>query len=118
MCRARHLIENTFGIFVNRWQIFHRTIFLDADNVVEVVKACIVLHNYLQCPSDYAAPEEDTTNLQPMPDNEDLGLQDVRFLRGNRASNEAARVRNTFCDYFMSDVGRVNWQYRMCHVEE
>lgn len=36
-------------------------------------------------------------------------IQPIR-LRGKRASRQAFLVRDSFCDYFMSDFGKVPWQ--------
>lgn len=48
LSRARRLIENTFGIMVARFRIFHTTIFKKPENVDGIVKACVCLHNYIK----------------------------------------------------------------------
>ena len=55
---GRRIIKNTYGILAARWQIFHRPIIANPDNVVLYTKAAIGLHNFLQsteslvyCPS-------------------------------------------------------------------
>lgn len=39
------------------------------------------------------------------------GLQDIRRFGGNRPTTEAARVRDTYKQYFNAPAGQVPWQY-------
>jgi len=38
LCRARRIIENSFGILASRFQIFRRELRVDPERVVEIVK--------------------------------------------------------------------------------
>lgn len=46
--RSRIVIENTFGILVARWRIFHRSIAARPKTIDKLVKATIVLHNFIK----------------------------------------------------------------------
>ena len=52
LSRARRIVENAFGIFVQRFWVFNRRLQLHPDNVDCVVKACCILHNYLSVKKD------------------------------------------------------------------
>ncbi|XP_069611000.1 uncharacterized protein [Ranitomeya imitator] len=47
LTRARRTVECTFGILVSKWCILGTAINLKMETVDEVVKACVVLHNYI-----------------------------------------------------------------------
>ena len=42
------MIENAFGVYVARWNIFLTPIRTSVENVEEYVLACLGLHNYLK----------------------------------------------------------------------
>ena len=47
LSRARHVIENTFGILTTKFRIFRRPIIAHPEKVTQITKAACVLHNYL-----------------------------------------------------------------------
>ncbi|CAH2085196.1 unnamed protein product [Euphydryas editha] len=117
LSRARRIIENVFGILVNRFKVLESKIIVDIENNKPIVLACCALHNYLRrvTPSTYSPPEsygvedistgEITTGLQTR---DDMSLQHNR--RGN-INQTASHIRNLFVDYF-NNAGQVPWQER------
>lgn len=47
LSRAHRTIKNVFGILCARWQILNKDLKFALNNVEEVVKALICLHNYI-----------------------------------------------------------------------
>ena len=129
LSRARRIVENAFGILAARWQIFKRAIYYQPIMVDNIVKACVVLHNFL-CTS-----REHTYKPATFIDRE---LEDGQIVNGewrNEASvaemltplprsslprqvpnKEAKRLRDAFKTYFNSNVGKVSWQDKAAFV--
>ena len=47
LSRARRIVENASGILCARLRVLLRTMELDVSNAMQVVRACLVLHNFL-----------------------------------------------------------------------
>jgi len=47
-CRARQIVENSFGILANRFRIFRKPIPLAPETVVKLGKAACFLHNWIR----------------------------------------------------------------------
>ena len=86
---------------------------LNPENVDNVVRACVVLHNYLtkktQCvsgldPGNLDAADGHEIDVVALP-----GLQNLRNVGFTRASKDAIRYRQMFSQYF-SNSGSVMWQ--------
>lgn len=104
LSRARRYVECTFGILTNKWRIFHRPLNLNPDFSVSVVKACIILHNFVRERDSYNY--EDTLEV--------VGIEDFDvFQERNQTkagSKRANAIRNVLAEYFSSDTGSVPWQ--------
>ena len=46
LSRARCIVENAFGILVQRFRVFDRRLTMDDHNVIKIVNATCILHNY------------------------------------------------------------------------
>ncbi|CAH1980922.1 unnamed protein product [Acanthoscelides obtectus] len=100
LCRARRYIECAFGILSNKWRIFHRPLNVQPELANDIVKACIILHNYVRDRDGYRI--EDTTTI--------IGLEEVQGETTTRGGVRANNIRNILCQYFVSSVGSVPWQ--------
>jgi len=48
LSRSTHTIENTFGIMSSKWRIFRRPIIASKKTANAIIKAVVVLHNYIK----------------------------------------------------------------------
>ncbi|XP_063378567.1 uncharacterized protein LOC134665522 [Cydia fagiglandana] len=48
LCRARRVVENTFGISAEKWRIFHRPMECHIEKAIHVTKAACCLHNFVR----------------------------------------------------------------------
>lgn len=103
VCRARRYVECTFGILSNKWRIFHRAINLDPDYATDIVRACVVLHNFVRDRDGFEV--ENTLSISGF---EDLALGETQR---NHATMSARNVWDVLKEYFISEVGSVSWQF-------
>lgn len=124
----RRCSENAFGILGARWRIFHRSITLAPENVDRVIKATVVLHNFLiskekhlrkkqkvYCPSGYA---DFTDSLGEYHyglwnDEPDNALFNLQGTMARNSTEKAKQCRKLYMDYFWSEEGAVPWQWDM-----
>jgi hypothetical protein len=99
LSRARRYVECAFGMLTNKWRILHRPVYVSPDFAVDIVKACTVLHNIVRERDRYNFEDILTTGLDNLPNGQ--------IVRSGLAAN---RIRDTFAEYFASDVGSLPWQ--------
>ena len=70
--RTPRIAENAFGIMCTRYKVLLRTLELDVPNAMQVVCACVTLHNFLSmkkdtiyCPSGFIDVEDWAGNTTP-----------------------------------------------------
>jgi len=107
-------VENSFGILGNQFRVLRAPLCLNMKNCANVIKACVVLHNFLLAESStYIQPGdfvEDSDGLPIFTDDHD-GMEALGQLEGNRSGNFAARKqRECLTDYFWND-GAVEFQW-------
>uniref|UniRef100_A0A3Q2Q2W5 DDE Tnp4 domain-containing protein n=1 Tax=Fundulus heteroclitus TaxID=8078 RepID=A0A3Q2Q2W5_FUNHE len=93
LSRARRVVENAFGVLVNRFRVYRTTICLHPDKVVTIVFTCLCLHNFLRQRGG--------------------ALQSISSGQARNPSMEAKRQREVLCQYFVSPAGSVSWQQNM-----
>ena len=114
LSHARIVVENTFGIFTQRWHIFDRTIPLEAENVDKLIQACVSLHNYLVEDRPIAQMFAEL-NPEQRPYMHGNGIMRcIPRLPGYRSANDAQEGQAIYKDYFNSPQGSVSWQ--QCRV--
>lgn len=124
LSRARRIVENAFGILCARFRVLLRTMELDVTNAMQVVRACLVLHNFLMTRKDriYSPPgfldsEDDLGSVTPgrwrnLVENASA-ICDMRPAPSGRSSTLQAReVREILKEYFFSE-GAVDFQWAM-----
>jgi len=102
LSRARRFIECTFGIFSNKWRIFHRPLNVSEEFAEDIIKACVILHNFVRIRDGNTLDFEDTLSYE--------GLIDEHGSPDNTSGKTATSIREQFADYFMG-AGEVPWQY-------
>ncbi|XP_044139368.1 protein ALP1-like [Bufo gargarizans] len=99
LTRARRLVECAFGILVAKWRVLNKAINLKVETIDHVVKACVVLHNYLL--------SEEPLRLDP----QDVDCTLTRMQNvSSRSTVAISRMRDGFANYFVSEAGSVPWQ--------
>ena len=94
-------MESVFGILSNKWRIFQRPLNVSPDFAVDIVKACVVLHNFVRERDGYKIEDAMTvTGLEDVPDGQSVRGWGVRPIN----------VRNEVADYLLTDAGAVPWQ--------
>jgi hypothetical protein len=119
LARARGRSENLFGLMVQRWRLLYNgRIKLSPDTLLPVIKAILILHNYVQkrganTPSGSIGNPFST---EEVPDEKSWLIQNLP-RKGDHAGPDPIAVRKIFTEYF-SGTGSVHWQNRYAFVPE
>lgn len=117
--KARCPIENTFGIAVSRWRILKSPLCMIPESAENVVKAIVVLHNFVKkhndhqySPPDFTdrydeagnmVPGEWRTQADPLP-----SITADLITRGHNAPRDAYNARNILAQYLQDNPNRKN----------
>ena len=117
--RARRVVENAFGVLVNRFQCRLTCLPQWPEQAEQIVMACICLHNLMRTrypgvQNEVMDREDEDHNVIPGEWRDGRDLPDMtRHLGGNRDTLAAKDQRDTLKAYYNSDAGAVAWQGRM-----
>ena len=120
--RARRIVENAFGLLYAKFRVLQKTLELGVSNAMQVVRACLALHNFLVTRKDqfYSPPgfldtEDDTGNVitGKWRDNIDGDVCTLRPDPSTRPSTARARdVCDNLKECFFGE-GAVSFQWAM-----
>ncbi len=98
---VRKVIENSFAILVRRWQVFTGPIQMQAERVEKILKATVVLHNYIKSFDDEATIRYMREERCKYPSTSALSNFYESELRLNSApeSQYAHNLRNVYANY-------------------
>lgn len=101
--RARRYVECAFGILTNKWRIFHRPLNVSKKSCINIVKACLILHNIVRTRDGDLNDSEVTittgSRFEPLP------------VASTISTGKTGKgVRSCFSNYFMSTDGQLPWQ--------
>ncbi|MCP3680334.1 MAG: transposase family protein [Gammaproteobacteria bacterium] len=121
LSRARRVVENTFGILANRFQVLLNTMQHHVENVQVIVRACVLLHNlmrtrYPRLQNRLIDQAGANGTVNPGEWRRGRNLQDTQFENvqaPNRASKMAKMQRNLIKHWCNSPAGAVPWQDAM-----
>lgn len=112
--RARQIIESAFGIYSNKWNIFHKALCMLSEAADIVVAACVCLHNFIMTEEEKSG--EKIYSLEFLYDIGRNTCRNIHWLSSDthsQISNARAGLvqRDLLCDYFTTSAGEVGWQY-------
>lgn len=119
LSRARRVVENSFGILAQRFQVLLRQMQQTVGNCRLIVKTCVLLHNLLRTRypvmNDRQA-ERRQGDIQAGAWRRGVNLADcdeANVQAPNRASKQGKAQRNYLRAWINSEAGQVPWQDRM-----
>lgn len=102
LCRARRIVENSFGILAEKWRIFHRPMECHVEKAILVTKAACCLHYYVRIKHfDIMMHDIDRRSETSQANLEENAFIPLRRTN-TRSPNDAITIREKFVTYFNS----------------
>jgi hypothetical protein len=94
LSRARRVSENAFGVWTQKFRVFHRRIKMSPEHLHKVVLATCALHNYPRDNADPVTTEADSTSSPPT-----CAVTDLRhrWKYHRRCTRYKGYVQGIFC---------------------
>ncbi len=119
LSRARRVVENAFGILVNRFRCLLKTLEVNPDKATKITITCCMLHNLMRM--RYPTLDRGQGDAVNSSGNLVRGAWRHRLghvggeenLQGNYGNNKAKAQRDYLKEYFNSPAGAVSWQHKV-----
>jgi hypothetical protein len=95
LCRARRVMQNVFGIFAQKWWLYHRPLGMHVQPAKSIVKATCVSHNYLTTKSCDSKYNEYLEHSEPV-----MGVLTGTDMEVRRGKHVVFHTRQKFTDFF------------------
>lgn len=125
LCRARRVIENSFGILAARWRVLNNRMYCDPKNAEKIVLATVALHNFIKsdeengalyCPPKFTDWEDENGEVRQGEWRYEVETPMSRFRIGaNNSSRSVFALRDSLADYFIRE-GTVPFQWNMIQI--
>lgn len=102
---ARRYIENTFGIFVSKFRIYHRTIIASEQLAQSIVKSTVALHNFIRKTGSQSCDSSELSQFQQEAHSErQHGLWQNESAGFNHPAHAPLQFRDILRDYLSRPV--------------
>lgn len=108
LSRAR-VIENAFGILTARWRILKTILNMKASNADKIVKATVVLHNFIKindpgyCPPNYVDHVVNGVEVRGLWRQDTTSLKNIAHLSSNFSPRNAFHMRDCLKEYLYNN---------------
>lgn len=106
LCRARRIVENSFGILAQKFRLYFRKLHSNPGNVEKIILTTCILHNLLRDCASFNCGSADTSDGSREEQSQFFSLPH----QGGNAGEDAFQCREIFKQFFNTEAGKVPWQ--------